>query len=147
MMAPEPDGRTYACAYCRTRVQVAIDGRQIAAGMQADFSSADRFLSSLANTLSQGFAEHTVIHAQERYVLGIEVHLDPDKFFVRREGQHMVAQHQKVVRGIALRTATLPLDRWFELLCDALAAHANTNARAAWVLGQITGQAPHGGGR
>jgi hypothetical protein len=74
-------------------------------------------------------------------VEGIEVHLDPDKFFVRREGHHVVAQHQKVVRGIALRTSSVTLDRWFEMLCEALAEHANTNARAAWVLGQITGRA------
>jgi hypothetical protein len=138
-MAPMPDGRTYECRYCNTRIQVAIDAQQIAAGMQADLADADRFLASLANALSQGFAEHAVIHARGRTVDAVEVHLDPDKFFVRREGQHMVAQHQKVVRGIALRTATVPLDRWFELLCDALALHANTNARAAWVLAQIGG--------
>jgi hypothetical protein len=148
MMSPGPDGRTYACAYCNARIQVAIDGGQIAAGMRADLADAERFLSSLANALAQGFAEHAVIHAQGRVVNALEVHLDPDKFFVRREGHHLVAQHQKVVRGIALRTATVPLDRWYELLCDALAQHANTNARAAWVLGQISGGGGGvGGGR
>ena len=38
MMMPEPDGRTYACTYCRTHVQVAIDGQQIAAGMRLDLA-------------------------------------------------------------------------------------------------------------
>jgi hypothetical protein len=139
MMTPQQDGRTYACAYCQTRVQVAIDGRQIAAGMQLDLANMENFLAQLANTLSQGFAEHTRIEANGRVVNSIAIDLEPDQFLARREGQHVVAEHKKVVRGIALRTSRLPLDRWVEALTDALARHANTNARAAWVLGRLDG--------
>jgi hypothetical protein len=140
MMVPQWDGRVHACPYCKTQVQVAISGDQIAAGMALDLANVDAFLSRLANTLYQGFSEHTRINAQGNYVLGIEIHLEPDVFMVRREGQHAVAQHQKMVRGIALRTHTLALDVWVQMLTDALANHANTNARAAWVLGQLGGQ-------
>jgi hypothetical protein len=140
MMVPQWDGRVYACPYCRTQIQVAISGQQIAAGMALDLANVDAFLGRLAQTLWQGFSEHTRIDAQGAVVMGIEVALEPDVFLVRREGHHAVAQHRKVVRGIALKTATLPLDRWVELLMAALARHANENARAAWVLNQLGGR-------
>ena len=140
MMTPQWDGRIYACPYCKTQVQVAISGEQIAAGMALDLTNMDAFLSKLAYTLWQGFQEHTRIDAQGNWVRSIEIHLEPDVFFVRREGQHVVAQHQKIVRGIALRTKQLALDVWVDLLTESLAAQANTNARAAWVLGQLGGK-------
>jgi hypothetical protein len=136
-MNPSFDGRVYACIYCRSQIQVAIGADQIAAGMQLDLSNVDAFLSRLANALSQGFAEHTRIEANGSHVTAIEIDLAPDVFAIRREGHRAVGTHKKVVRGIALRTQTPPLDRWVELLMDALADHANTNARAAWVLGQL----------
>jgi hypothetical protein len=137
MMVPQPDGRTYACTYCNTRVQVAIEGRQIAAGMRLDLANADAFLAQLAQTLSTGFAEGTRIDAHGGQVRSIEVTIEQDVFLARREGQRIVAQHRRVVRGVALRTVKHPLDKWVKLLTDALAAEANTNARAAWVLSQI----------
>ena len=138
-MAPKFDGRVYACPYCQAEVQVAIGADQIAAGMALDLADVEAFLSRLANTLSQGFTEHTKIEANGRVVISIEVSLEPDVFLVRRDGSRAVAQHKKVVRGIALRTATLPLDRWVDMLTQSLANQANENARAAWVLAQLGG--------
>ena len=136
-MTPQWDGRVYACPYCRTQMQVAIGADQIAAGMAVDLANVDVFLSKLAQTLHQGFSERSSIQANGTYVMAIEINLDPDHFHVHREGQHAVATHKKVVRGVALRTKTLALDVWYEQLTEALAGYANTNARAAWVLGQI----------
>jgi len=138
-MTPQWDGRVYACPYCRTQMQVAIGADQIAAGMALDLANVDAFLSRLAQTLHQGFAEHTRIQANGATVMSIEIALDPDYFSVWREGNHAVAQHKKVVRGVALRTRRLALDQWIEMLTQSLANHANTNARAAWVLSQIGG--------
>lgn len=138
-MQPAWDGRVYACPFCKTQCQVAITGDQIAAGLALDLSNIDNFLARLAHTLWQGFAEHTRIDAQGTWVRSIELHLEPDVFLVQREGRHAVAQHKKIVRGIALRTKQLPLDVWLDLLTGALAEHANTNARAAWVLAQLGG--------
>lgn len=120
-------------------MQVAIGADQIAAGMAIDLANVDAFLTKLANTLSQGFAENTAIQANGAIVMAIEIKLDPDHFHVHREGQHAVATVKKVVRGVALRTKILTLDIWYSQLTQALATHANTNARAAWVLGQIGG--------
>jgi hypothetical protein len=140
MMVPQFDGRVYSCAYCRTQMQVAIGADQIAAGMALDLANVDTFLSKLAATLKQGFHEHTRIEDNGGYVLSIEITLDPEVFMAHREGSSVVAKHKKVVRGIALRTKTVTLDSWVDMLTKALASHANQNARAAWVLGQIGGR-------
>jgi hypothetical protein len=140
MMTPAWDGRVYACPFCKTQCQVAITGDQIAAGMALDFTNIDAFLARLANTLSQGFADHTRIEAQGTWVRGIEVNLETDVFVVHRDGAHVTAQHKKMVRGIALKTKQLALDAWVKMLTDSLATHANTNARAAWVLNQLGGK-------
>jgi hypothetical protein len=139
-MAPEADGRTFACAYCGSRIQVAIGADQIALGMAVDLSNLEDFVAKVANALSQGFAEHTQIRANGRVVQAIELRLEPDHFSLERQRAGFVAQHKKVVRGVALRTATLSLDVWFQKLTEALAQHANQNARAAWVLSQLGGQ-------
>lgn len=138
-MAPEADGRTFACAYCGSRMQVAVGADQIALGMAVDLSNLEDFVAKVANALSQGFAEHTQIRARGRIVDAIDLSLEPDHFALERQGQSFIARHKKVVRGIALRTATLPLDVWFQKLTEALAAHANQNSRAAWVLSQLGG--------
>jgi hypothetical protein len=140
MMVPQWDGRVHACPYCRTQIQVAIGGDQIAAGLAMDFANVDQFLARLAWTLKQGFFEHARIQASGNFVTSIEVFLEPDQFIVRREGREALAEHKKIVRGVALRTKRLPLDQWHAMLCDALARFANDNARAAWVLKQIGGQ-------
>ncbi len=121
-------------------MQVAIGADQIAAGMALDFANVDAFLARLAWTLSQGFSEHARIEQSgNNYVTRIEVWLEPDQFSVYREGHAAIAEHKKIVRGVALRTKRLQLDDWHALLCEALARHANDNARAAWVLKQIGG--------
>ncbi len=139
MMVPQWDGRVHACPFCRTQVQVAIGADQIAAGMAMDFANVDAFLARLATTLTQGFAEHARVEHSGGWVMSVEVWLEPDQFIVRREGRAAVAEHKKIVRGVALRTKRLQLDDWHRLLCEALARHANDNARAAWVLKQIGG--------
>jgi hypothetical protein len=136
---PQWDGRVYVCPYCQTKVQVAIGADQIAAGFAVDLQNVDAFLARLASTLDQGFKEFSRIEANGGYVMALEVNLEPEVFLARREGQRVVTQHKRVVRGIALKTSTLSIDRWYELLTDALARHANQNARAAWVLAQIGG--------
>jgi hypothetical protein len=138
-MTPQGDGRLYVCPYCRTHVQVGIGADQIAAGFAVDLQNVDAFLARLANALHQGFLESSRIEANGGYVTALEVNLEPDVFLAKREGGHVVTQHKRVVRGIALKTATLPIDRWYEMLTQALSRHANQNARAAWVLGQIGG--------
>jgi hypothetical protein len=139
MTNPQGDGRTYVCPYCQTKVLVAVEGHQIAAGMRLDLANIDVFLHQLADTLHAGYAESTRIQAQGTYIHAIEVTIDPEGFAITRQGAGVVAQHKKMVRGIALKTSTLPLDQWVDLLTKALARQAGSNTRAAWVLARLTG--------
>ena len=133
------DGRTYHCDFCNAKVLVAASGEQIAAGMHLDLSNIDSFMSQLAGTLYKGYAESTKIGANGNWVHTIEVTLDPDGFLVRREGSGVVATYKKLVRGVALKNTVMPLDQWVKKLCDALSRQAASNAKAAWVLAQLTG--------
>jgi hypothetical protein len=118
---------------------VAASGEQIAAGMHLDLNNIESFMSQLANTLYKGDAESTRIGANGNWVHTIEVTLDPDGFMVTRQGSGVVATYKKLVRGVALKNTVMPLDQWVKKLCDALARQAASNAKAAWVLAQLTG--------
>jgi hypothetical protein len=133
MDAPD-NGRSYGCKYCGAETQVAVDAAQIAAGMKLDLSNAAAFLARLAHALETAVADRTKIHRQGVEVVGIELDLPPDVFVAKRESHGVLAQHKRMVRGIALKTATHPLDRWVEMVTAALAAHANENARATQAL-------------
>jgi len=140
MMQPQADARTYVCGYCDTKVLVAVEGHQIAAGMRLDLGNIDSFLGQLANTLHAGYAESTRIHARGSFVQAIEVTIEPDGFMVKREGSGVVAIYKKMVRGVALKNTVMPLDKWVDKLTKALARQAGSNTRAAWVLARLTGQ-------
>ncbi len=139
VMTPLPDGRTYACAFCRAETQVAIDGRQIAAGMALDLQNADAFLARLAHVLGTAFAARTKVQHHGGQIILLEIDLDPDLFIAKRERAGVLAQHKKIVRGIALKTVKHPLGRCVEMLTAALATHANTSAHADQVLRQLRG--------
>jgi hypothetical protein len=136
-MVPGADGRLYKCGYCGTQAQVAIGGDQLAAGMALDLSNIEAFLGHLAHSLAQAVPAQVRIESSGAHVHGIEVMLEPDGFLLRREGQHVVCQYKKLVRGIALKTKDLPLDQWVEMLAHALARQANVNAQAAALASQL----------
>jgi hypothetical protein len=134
------DGGSYGCKYCGAQVQVAVDAAQIAAGMRLDLSNAGAFLGRLAHTLETAVGDRTKIQRQGTEVVVIELDLAPDLFIAKREAHGVLAQHKRVVRGIALKTATHPLDRWVAMVTSALATHANENARATAALAALFAQ-------
>ena len=136
-MHPQPDGRIHGCPYCGAQAQVAVDGAQLAAGLKLDLTNTEAFLYGLASSLHGHFGERTKLHVDGDRIMLFEINLDPDMFIAKREHHGVVAQHKKMVRGVALKTATHPLDRWVQLLAKALAAYANENARVAQVLAQL----------
>lgn len=136
-MQPGPDGRVYACGYCGTRAQVAIGADQLAAGMALDLSNVEAFLGHLAQGLARAVPQQVKIASSGAHVHGIEVMLEPDGFVLRREGQQIVCQYKKLVRGVALKTKDLPLQQWVEMLTQALARQANVNAQAAALAAQL----------
>jgi len=139
-MLPAPDGRTYHCKYCGSQILVAVEADQLAAGMKLDLANAAAFLDRLAHALEAGFPERTRVHRYGNAVTMVELDLGGEVFVAKHEGSGIVAQHKKVVRGIALKTATHALDRWVSMLHAALAAHANENTRAAAALQSLFGR-------
>lgn len=139
-MEPHPDGRVYSCGYCGTQAQVAIGADQVAAGMALDLSNVDAFLGNLARQLQQAVPQQVRISSSGGQVHGLELTLEADAFVLRREGQHVVTQYKKLVRGIALKTKELPLDKWVEMLAQSLARHANVNAQAGALAAQLGGR-------
>jgi hypothetical protein len=133
-MKPGPDGRLHNCPYCGAAQQVAIGGDQLAAGLRLDLANTAAFVADLAAALHGFLGERTTVRHAGGQVVHFEVNLDPDLFVVKHEGRGVTAQYKKLVRGIALKTVTHPLDRWVELLSASLASFANENARVAQVL-------------
>lgn len=131
------DPRFSACPYCGVEAQVNVGGDQIAAGLRLDVTNIEAFLTGLADGLHGHLGERTKLRVEGGRVQHFEINLDPDVFIAKRESYGVIAQHKKLVRGVALKTNTHPLDRWVELLSKALAAHANENARVALILSQI----------
>ncbi len=138
-MKPRADGRTMACDHCGAELQAAVGADQIAAGLKLDLADIDEFVSQLAHALHQGMKERSKLQLEGTRVVLFELDLGNDMFVVLRESGSVVTRHKKMVRGIALKTATHPIDRWVELLSKALASHANENARVAQVLSQLKG--------
>jgi len=114
-----------------------VEATQIAAGMRLDLSNASAFLTRLAHALETAMADRTKIQRHGAEVVVIELDLSPDLFIAKREARGVLAQHKKIVRGIALKTATHPLDRWVEMVTAALASHANEDARATHALSAL----------
>ncbi len=138
-MKPRADGRVFACEYCGSEVQAAVDADQIAAGLELDLANAESFVVDLSKALHGHLGERTKLVLAGPKIMAFELHFDRDVFVVKREPHGIVAQHRKLVRGIALKTSTHPLDRWVALLSKALADDANENARVAQVLGRLRG--------
>ena len=137
LMTPKSDGRTVSCEYCHAQLQVAIDSEQIAAGLQLDLANVDAFLHKLATAMHANFSSRTRLEYDGGQLAKFELNLDPDMFVAKRDYDGMIVQHKKMVRGVALKTVTHPIERWVELLTQALARHANTSATAAQAIAQI----------
>ena len=137
VMEPGADGRTFACPYCDAQQQVAIDAEQIAAGLRADLANVEAFLARLADAMHASFPQRTRVRRDGVRVIHFELDLDKDAFVAKHEPDGVVAQHKKMVRGVALKTSTHPIDVWLEMLSKALATHANTRAHAAAVIARI----------
>ncbi len=140
-MKPHPDGRRYTCEHCSAEKQVAIDSEQLAAGLRLDLSNVEAFIAGLARSLLEALPDRTRVLHEGTQIILVEINLDPHLYVSKRELRGgFVAQYKKLVRGVALRTKTLPLDQWVQRLTEAMAEHANTNARVASVLAQLRGE-------
>jgi DNA-directed RNA polymerase subunit RPC12/RpoP len=134
------DARHYACRFCGAEVLVAVDAQQIAAGMKLDLSNAATFLGQVAHAVETALPDSIRVQRQGPEVAALDITLGADLFHAHREAHGLVAQHKHMVRGIALKTATLPVDRWADLLLKTLATFTNDNAKASQALASFFGR-------
>mgnify|MGYP001553264214 CR=1 FL=1 len=133
------DGRVTECEFCGAQIQATVTPDQIAAGLRLDVNDMQSFLQKLADGLHVHMEDRTRLVREGAHIVLFEINLDPDMFVARKEGVVVVGQYKKLVRGVALKTVTHPLDRWVSMLYQGLAKHANENARVAHALSKIGG--------
>jgi hypothetical protein len=132
-----PDVRKGVCQFCGVELTVAIDSEQIAAGMQLDIANADAFMRQLARALGHAFGQRTKIEWTAGKITKVSLDLGKDMFVAVLDIDQVVGQKKKMVRGVALKTQTHPIDVWVGMLHESIAAHVNTNAKAATALAQL----------
>ena len=132
-----PDVRKGVCQFCGAELTVAIDSDQIAAGMKLDMANADAFMSQLARALAHAFGQRAKVHWDRGRICKVELDLGKDMFVAVLDVDTIDGQKKKMVRGVALKTTHLPIDEWVTQLHEAIAAHVNSNARAATALAQL----------
>lgn len=127
------DGRNVACVYCGSSATTAVDPRALAAGITADAKSLENGFDRLLVTFEETFPGHTTVRREGlvfKKVTGFDVTLDELTFRLTRENGHLVAKQIATVRGITLKTETLPLDAWLHSLAEKLSSMASGSAAA-----------------
>jgi hypothetical protein len=132
-----PDVRKGVCEHCGAELSVAIDSSQIAAGMKLDMENADAFMSQLARALAHAFGQRAKVTWDRGRISKVELDLGKDMFVAVLDVDTVEGQKKKMVRGVALKTTRLPIDEWVVQLHEAIAAHVNSNAKAATALAQL----------
>jgi hypothetical protein len=112
----------------------------LASSLRADLTDTHSFLNALAEKLGGALPQQSVIErkgglfAKEKPVHKISIELGEHRYFIEKAGNGgLRAGRIKIVRGIALKTEELPIDRWIDDLSRDLAAFAarSSQARAA----------------
>lgn len=137
-MSPEFNNRMYTCEFCGAEQMIAIDEEQLALGFALDMSNIEQFITGLASSLAHAFGDRARVHHHEGAIILLELNIDPHLYAAKREQNGgWIGQYKKLVRGVALKTKTMPLDAWVNELTKGMAAHANDNARVAFILKQL----------
>ena len=127
------DGRKISCPYCGSGTAVSIDPRALAAGLASDAQSLHAGFEHLLQVFRSTLPDRTVVHESGllfKKVHGFDVELEEFTFRMKREGGRVVAQCVTTVRGITLKTETLPLEEWVRALAEKLSAMAGSSAAA-----------------
>lgn len=110
-----------------------LDFDLLAASLRADTADVGTWVSVLGTKLAGALPARVRLRHGGIFgggpVSGFTVDLGPWRFGMRQEHGQPVGERTHVVRDIALKTETLPLDIWLDALIEALAALAASSAR------------------
>lgn len=102
----------------------------VAATLRADATDLNAFLPALAVKLEGALPTqtqvryHSGLFGKKKEVQAVEVDLGELHFQIEEEHGRLVATRRKAVRGIVLKSETLPLDVWIDELSTVLAGEA-----------------------
>jgi len=133
------DGRSVACSYCGASRTQAVDPVVLAASLRSESGTIEHLLDTLAERLGRELPELVRVQYRGGFLSAkrpesVEVTLENIVYALRHQGHRWVATEVQVVRGIVLKTETIPVDTWLVSLCQALSAHASLSARAVKAL-------------
>ena len=122
-----------------------LDFDLLAASIRADSKDLSLFLEVLATKLGGAIPgairlEHEGGLFSKKKVKRLQVQLADHQYALSRAGQGLEATHSHTVRGITLRTETLGVDEWIQLLSRQLAEHAQSSAQARSALDTLLQQ-------
>jgi hypothetical protein len=116
-------------------LEAAPDIDLVAAALRADLQDNRSFLQALAVRLEgalPGIAQvqrkRAGLLSRDKLVTRIEVTLGDERFVCSQAPHGVTAERVHVVRGIALKRETVPVERWIEELAAALSNHAGALA-------------------
>jgi hypothetical protein len=116
-----------------------------AAELRAGGADLPRFVEVLArrleDTLPGVAVERRAVRflSREKQVASLQVTLGDEGFALRRQGHVVTAERRKVVRGITIGTAELPVADWVEALGAAIAREAGESTAAHVALSELLG--------
>ncbi len=138
---PNADGRVVACPYCGSSNSVTIDPRALAAGLAGDAASLQAGFERLLDVFRQALPDRTTVHESGllfKKVTSFDVVLDELTFRLSRASR-VEAQKITIVRGITLKSETLPLEQWLTELAEKLSSMAASSAAARAAFARMAG--------
>lgn len=115
----------------------------LAASLRAESRDVEAFVEALATKLEGSFPERVRVERKRGHLGGpkrvqrMTVDLDEQSFELEREHAEVSCRRRSVVRGIVLKNATLPLERWIDELSAALARTAGETERGRQALQRL----------
>jgi hypothetical protein len=102
------------------------------------------FITELATVLEAALPPETVavtrkpvhLFASKKKVVAIAVRLGNDLYTLEDWDEHapLLARHEKIVKGIKLKTDEIPIHNWLEAVADQVMERAKTNEAAFFAL-------------
>ncbi len=132
-LAPSADGRLVSCVYCGSSNSVAIDPGALASSLAGDSAALHAGFERLLDTFRQTLPDRTTVRESGmlfKKISGFDVVLDEFTFRLSRKDGRVEAQRIVTVRGITLKTETVPLEEWVTSLAEKLSSMASSSAAA-----------------
>jgi hypothetical protein len=131
-----------SCDYCGVGQVREVDPAALARSLRDLGGSVETLFETLADRLARELPDLTRIERRgglfsAKKIESVELGFPDHVFKIRREGGRLCASRAEVVRGIVVKTETLPADTWLEALCRALAEHARSSTDALAALRRI----------